>query len=124
MPEYPEHSADVYSADELGQYQAISLTAVLALFLGLLSPLAFLSPVLLITPLIALAVASKALSEIGAPNSGLSGARFARAGLVLAILFGVASCSRLVVSNLLESRSLEAPASVSRLLRAQPQVHV
>lgn len=120
MSELPENSNDVYNADELGPYQAISLMSVLALLLGLISSSAtFLSPMLLVVPLLAVAVALLALAKINAPNSGLSGARLARAGLALAILFGVASCARLAVSNLLENRQAEDIAPVSQPLNSR-----
>ncbi|NOY41814.1 MAG: hypothetical protein GXP26_08265 [Planctomycetes bacterium] len=108
-------SADSYSADELGQYRAMSSSAVLALLLGLVSPIAFFAPVLTIVPLLAGGMALIALSKTGNPDNGLSGARLAYVGLVLAITFGVASCTRIAVVNLLYSRHVDEVSATQPL---------
>ena len=83
-----------YSADELGQYQSLSLVAVAALVLGILSPLVLITPILVIVPLAAVGLAIVALSQISASEGNLSGVGLARWGLVLAIVFGTASFTR------------------------------
>lgn len=90
----PESS---YNADELGQYQSLSTAAVMALVLGLLSAAAFFSPLLLVVPFFTIAVALWALARIRSSEGGLQGARLAYCGLALAIVFGVASVTRVQV---------------------------
>ncbi|MCH2113676.1 MAG: hypothetical protein MK171_02010 [Pirellulales bacterium] len=97
-----------YSADELGPYSSVSSLSVAALLLGLLSPLVMISPLLLIFPLAAIGVAGAALLKIGAADGQLSGARLARWGLVLAIVFGVASVTRAQISQVLYQRQIAA----------------
>ncbi len=86
-----------HSADELGNYRALSTSAVVALVLGLLSPVAFVAPLMLLVPLMATVVAWWALAKIKGSQGGLSGARLAYGGLVLAVVFGVASVTRVQV---------------------------
>ncbi len=87
-------SENPHDADELGQYQSLSTSAVVALVLGLLSPIAFFSPLLLVMPLLALGVALWALARIKGSGGGLLGTRLAYCGLALAIVCGVASVAR------------------------------
>lgn len=94
MADLKEASGSSYDADELGQYQSLSTSAVVALVLGLLSPLAFFSSLLVVVPLLALAVALWALAKIKGSEGGLQGTRLAYCGLALAIVFGVASVTR------------------------------
>ncbi len=112
-------STSSYSADELGQYRAMSSSAILALLLGLVSPIAFFSPVLVVVPLLGGGMALIALSKTSNPANCLSGAKLAYAGLVLAIIFGVASCTRMVVINLIYSWQVE-DASVTQPSDTQP----
>lgn len=90
-----------YSADELGQYQSLSTSAVVAVVLGLLSSMAFFTPLLLVMPLIAAAVALWAVVRIKRSEGGLLGARLAYCGLALAIVFGVSAVARVQVRILL-----------------------
>jgi len=83
-----------YDADELGQFQSLSSLAVMALVLGVLSPIAFFSPLLVVVPGFALAVAIAALARIKSSEGGLLGTRLAYCGLALAIVFGVAAITR------------------------------
>ena len=84
---------DPRNADELGQYRSLSTLAVVALLLGLCSPLAFVAPLLLAFPLVTIATAWLALARIRASGDCLTGRPLALAGIVLAVLFGVASLS-------------------------------
>jgi len=110
MSELPTNSEETFNADELGRYQAISTSAVLALLLGLVSPAALLAPVFISVPLLAVVVASIAISKTSSPDCGLAGARLARVGLVLALVFGVASCTRIAVINVLVKNLYETQA--------------
>jgi len=102
-------SENLYDADELGQYQSLSTAAIVALMLGLLSPLAFFSPLLVVVPLFALAVALWALARIKGSEGGLLGTRLAYCGLALAIVFGVASVTRVQIrGELLQRQASEA----------------
>jgi hypothetical protein len=105
MSELPTKMESAYNADELGHYQAVSMTAVFALLLGMCSPLALLSPLLVLIPVLAVVAAMIALSKLRVAGSGLTGARLARIGLVMAIIFGVACCTRIVVINILVNRA-------------------
>lgn len=80
-----------YSADELGAYRSFSAMAVVALVVGLLSPLVFVSPLLLVIPLAAVGAGILALRQVRLSGGGLTGAGLARAGIVLAIVCGGAS---------------------------------
>lgn len=104
MSELPAKTESAYNADELGQYQAVSLSAVFALLLGLISPLAFLSPILVMIPVLGTIVSLVALSKLRVAGGGLIGARLARIGLILAIVFGVACFARIAVVNVLVNR--------------------
>ena len=97
-----------YSADELLQYRSLSTLSVVALVLGLLSPLVFVSPLLMIFPFAAAGAACLALSKIHAADGNLSGARLARCGLALAVIFGVGSAARAKIGELLYQRQTDA----------------
>ncbi len=99
-----------YDADELGQYRSLSTLSVVAFVLGLCSVLAFVSPLVLIVPLAAVAIALLALRGIVLSGGGLTGARLARTGLALAILFGVASLARVKARDYLLQRQAESVA--------------
>lgn len=90
-----------YDADELGEYRSLSTLAVVALGLGIGSALTFASPLMLVVPLAAVGAALLALRAIAASGGGLTGARLARLGLALAILFTVAAFARVKVRNML-----------------------
>ncbi|MFO0898557.1 MAG: DUF4190 domain-containing protein [Pirellulales bacterium] len=79
---------------ELEQYRSVSLAAIAALVLGLLSPLAVYHPVLWAIPLSGLAVSLVALAQLRAAESQLTGRKAARVGLALCLLFGAAGPAR------------------------------
>lgn len=116
QPEMQElRSEDAYDADELGQYRPVSGLAVAALLLGAASPAAFISPLLLAVPLVGAAVALIATAKIRSSHGGMTGINLARTGLVLAVLFGVASATRLVVRDSLMQRKAEVPGVAWRV---------
>jgi len=96
-----------YSADELGPYRSVSSLAVAALVLGLLSSLSMFSPLLMVFPLAAIGVAGLALLKIDAAEGNLSGARLARWGLAMAVVFSSASIARAKVSRYLYQRQID-----------------
>ena len=107
-------SSTEYHADELGQYQAISPSAVFSLILGLLSPLALMWPVLLLLPLFAIVWAWVAKSKINSSGGSITGTTIAHLGIALALVFGIAACSRIAVLNMLISRHIqEHPVATS-----------
>jgi len=109
MADLTRESESPYDADELGQYQSLSTSAIVALVLGLLSPIAFFSPLLVVVPGFALAVALWALARIKGSEGRLLGTRIAYCGLVLAIVFGVASVTRTQIrSEILRRQANEA----------------
>ncbi len=101
---------NTYSADELGTYCSLSAMAVVALVVGLLSPLVFVSPLLLVVPLAAIGAGILALRRIASSGGGLTGAGLARAGIALAIVCGGASLTREWVRDQIFCRQADAVA--------------
>ncbi len=93
-----------------GEYQSLSPLAAIALALGLLSPLALVTPLLLAIPAAAAGAALLALAKIRSSDRALTGARIARFGLALAIVFAVATFVRDPVRNALMQRQTAAVA--------------
>jgi len=104
------NSSSGISELDVPEYRSLSGLSVVALLLGLASPLALLSPILVIVPLACVAVALLALAKIANSGSGLTGAALARSGLVLAIVFGVALPVRALVRNELLIRQVDPVA--------------
>jgi len=92
-------SVDGRDADEWGQYRSLSSLAVVAFVLGLCSLLTFVSPLMLVVPLAAVAAALLALKGISASAGSLSGGKLALVGLTLAICFSTASFARLKIRD-------------------------
>ncbi len=107
-PNFPLKS--ISGADELGQYRSLSTLALAAFVLGLLSPLVFVSALLVVVPLAAVATAWLALRKISSSLGGLSGAGLARCGLALAIFFSAAAATRVSFRNELFRRQADATA--------------
>lgn len=76
------------STDAVEDYRTVSRTAVFALVLGLLSPLALVHPLSWAIPWAGMLVAWQALHRIAQPNSMISGRTIALIGLFLTVLFG------------------------------------
>lgn len=102
--------ASSHDADEWGQYRSLSSLAVVAFLLGVGSLLMFVSPLLMVVPLAAVATALLALKGIAASDGGLSGAKLAHWGLALAILCSVASYARVKFSDVLLQRQADRVA--------------
>jgi hypothetical protein len=85
------------AGDEAGlvEYQAISPLSVVALVLGLASPLACAGRLLWLLPVAAALVSAIALRQIALSSTGLVGRKAALVGLALAVLFGSAAPTRL-----------------------------
>ena len=69
------------------EYRALSVWAIVALLLGLLSPLAIVAPLLGIVPLVAMVVGGIALRRIATHSDRISGRWMALAPFILAPLF-------------------------------------
>lgn len=95
---------ELHNTDELGQYRSLSTLAVAAFVLGLLSPLAFVGPLLLAVPLTAIAIACLALMRIHATGDSLTGRPLALVAITLAVLFAVASLTHVFVRDTLSIR--------------------
>ncbi len=74
--------------EAVANYRAVSITAIVALVLGLLSPVALIAPVLIVLPAAALFASVLALRGIALSDGVLVGRGLAVAGLVLALCFG------------------------------------
>jgi hypothetical protein len=74
---------------EEGSYRSVSLMAVLALVLGLLSPLAFAHALLWTVPIVGAALAVAAIARIDRSSGELVGRKAAVAGLALALIAGM-----------------------------------
>jgi hypothetical protein len=99
-----------HNADELAQYRSLSTLAIAALVLGLFSPLAFLGPLGIAVPLVAIAVALLALAHIKAARDSLTGRPLALAAIALAVVFAAAALSRAYVRDTLSIRIVAEPA--------------
>lgn len=102
-----DFSSDRYDADELGQYRSLSSMAVVSFLLGLCSFLMLASPVLVVVPLAAIAMALLAMRGIANSDGGLTGTRLALSGIGLAVLFGVAAYARVAVRDELMQQQVE-----------------
>ena len=76
------------------EYRSLSPLAAVALILGLLSPTALVTPLLLVVPASAAGAALLALAKIRSSDRAQTGARMAQWGLALAVVFGVATFVR------------------------------
>jgi len=117
-----DHGADGYNADEWGQYRSLSSLAVVALVLGVCSLLVFVSPLLMVVPLAAIATALLAIKKIAASDGGLSGAKLARCGLALAILCSAASYARVKLHDAMLQRQADRAAQQWLSLAAEGNV--
>jgi len=88
-----------YDADEFGKYTSLSNLAVCSLVLSLFSPLAFLSPLLLVVPVAAMICAGIAIGQVRSSSGSLSGANLAYAALAIGIICAVASVVRVQVRD-------------------------
>jgi hypothetical protein len=77
--------------DRTIEYRGVSGLAIAALVLGLLSPVAFVAPLLWSAPIFAIGFAWAAMHRIKAGGGELAGWNLALLGLLLAVLCGVAA---------------------------------
>lgn len=81
---------------EVAAYRAVSMRAVVAALLGVLSFTAMVHPLLLVVPVLAVVAGALALRATAAQRAELSGRRLALAGLALALFFATAAVGRLI----------------------------
>ena len=84
----PAEYRDLETAD--GSYHSVSSVAVVALVVGILSPLAFAHVLLWSLPLVGVAVSLAALVQIDRSDGVLIGRKAAIVGLVLSLIAGLA----------------------------------
>lgn len=103
-------------AQRYEQYRALSTSAVASLIVGVLSCLAILDWSLVAIPLIGIPLSIFALVKIKRHGDELTGARLARAGLALSLLFAVGGPARLTYEFV-----TELPAGYERISYAELQ---
>lgn len=109
----PTGAADEFDADEFdADYRSLSGSAVVALLVGLLSPVALLAPMLVVVPLVAIAVAAVALRSLAANREVLTGRPLALTGLALAVASLAMTTTRDAVRHRLLSAQAEQAARV------------
>jgi len=86
-PQLTEH----HQNDDIAGYRELCVTAVVGLVLGVLSATALVDPLMWFVPVVAAVVSAVALRRIARSESVLVGRKRAMAGLMLAVLFGVAA---------------------------------
>lgn len=106
----PRVSTPVFHTDDLdqsGDYRTLSVLAIVSLVFGLASPLCFAAPLLMAIPVFGIAISILALRRISANSTALAGHWAATAGLILCVVFIVASVSRDLVFRSLRSHQAE-----------------
>jgi hypothetical protein len=96
-----------FHADDLEQiasYGTLSGLAIVSLVFGLAAPLSFLFPLLIVIPLVGAVVSLVALRRIATSEGTLVGRPAAMIGLVLCVLAGAATISRVQVTRYLHVR--------------------
>lgn len=94
------------SESGVDEYKPLSVLAVAGLVFGLLSPLAFVGPLLYIFGIVGAVLSVVALARIGTESPALTGRKLALAGLVLStVCISIAPSHRLVSRHLLRSEA-------------------
>ncbi len=101
---------EAYDADELVSYRSLSNLAILAMLIGLLSPLALVVPLFIVIPLAGAAVALLAYSNIRAHAESLSGLTLAKIALFLSVFCLVAAPVKSLVRTQLYQRQADQAA--------------
>ena len=96
--------------DDAGGYRAISPLSLVALGLGLFSPLAWTAPFLLLIPAAAIAAALIGLAKIQRSEGRLGGSTACRAAIVLALLSIASAVVRTPIHQQLVRRQVDAVA--------------
>lgn len=107
-------------ANQLAEYQSISIAAIASLLLGAASLLSFISPLLIAVPIVGVVFSVVTMRRIEKSEGQLLGKRLALIGFALAMLFGVSSKAKTFVSaKLLEQQSQTCVASWVQLLQEE-----
>jgi hypothetical protein len=101
-----------YRDDEFADpnYKALAPSAIAGLLLGIASPLAFLHPLLLVVPAIAVGLCAVGLHRTSDPTTGRSGRRAAQFGLALALILGGGAAIHYVSHQYLARQEAEVVA--------------
>ena len=86
MNEFSSDS-ELHNADELENYRSLSSLSVLALCVGMASPLALAAPIWAAVPVAAIALAGLALAKIHYSGEALTGSLLAKIALILGVVF-------------------------------------
>jgi len=106
MDSQPALDAEPDDDNQTPEYQSLSGAAVLALILGLASPLALAMPALLVVPAAAICVALLAQRKIRDSAGTQTGVAVARWGLALAVLFAAVALTHKPVRDTIYRRQL------------------
>ena len=111
------------AADGEGEYRPLSPWAVAAAALGVASLAAWISPLLWIVPIVAVAVCARALADLRQASPPRSGRLLALAGLALACFMAAAAPARYVSHALLLRRQAQTVCAqwFAALAHGQPQ---
>jgi hypothetical protein len=93
--------------EQISEYRSLSVLAVVGLVLGLVSPVCFGAPLLMIVPIAGIAISLLALRQIAVSDGALAGRWVATLGLVLSVVFAVAPPARAAVIRTMRSRQAE-----------------
>ncbi len=100
---------EAYDADELVSYRSLSSLAIVALVLGLISPLVLLSPLFMVIPLAGIAASLLAIYKIRTQSEVLTGVTLAKIGLFLCVFCLIVAPTKTTVrSRLYEQQADQA----------------
>ncbi len=97
-------------SDEDAAYRTVSILALVSLALGLVSPLAFFAPLLMVLPITGAILGLLAVRRIATSDGALIGRTAALAGLVLSVASITAASTRTQLTQYLLSRQARATA--------------
>ena len=120
----PDPTLEPAGDDAVG-YVPVSGLAVAALVLGGLSALVVVSPLFLVVPLVAIAVAAAAIRDVSRSGARKAGRLAAIAGLALAAGFSSQAIvagitARAIAAALKDARQVEVPGSGHALMAEKP----
>jgi hypothetical protein len=108
----PDHSDEPVIENEIPAYRAFSPSAIVSAILGAASVLCFADPAFYVLPVLAIVLAFWATHQIRKYSDVLTGLKFAQAGIVLAVLFGISSITITLVQSQLRAQGARAFAKV------------
>lgn len=103
-----DSAVEIGATDDAGEYRSLSVLAVMSLVLGICSPAALTTPVLLAVPALGIGAGLLALRAIDQSAGGLAGRGLARAGIALSGLLLAAAIVRDPVRDRLMDQQADA----------------